>query len=418
MTNKIRLDLSKPQYDFVFSKAQFPAFVAGYGSGKSHAGIMRALRLKTAYPTLNVGYYLPTYDLVARAAFPRFEEMCEKLHLPYRLNKNEAILSIENAGEVIFRTMDRPERIVAYETGDSITDELDTLKTEKAAEVWHKILGRNRQKKPDGALNTVGNTTTPEGFRFTYERWKKAPAPGYEIIRASTYSNARNLPEGYIDSLKAIYPATLLAAYLDGEFVNLTQGSVYHEFDRTLNATSETMDAQDALHVGMDFNVGKMAAVVFVLRGDDPRAVYEITGLLDTPAMIAAIKSQFQGRRIFVYPDASGQGRRSNNASESDLTLLRAAGFTVLVNGRNPGVKDRVMAVNNMIHSAGQRRFRINPQACPFLVEALEKQAYDKNGEPDKSAGHDHVIDAMGYFIAYRYPIAARPAIITRIGGL
>lgn len=418
MANKIRLDLTEPQYKFVFSEAQFPAFVAGYGSGKSHAGIMRALRLKTAYPKQNVGYYLPTYDLVARAAFPRFEEMCEKLRMPYKLNKNEAVLSLENAGEVIFRTMDRPERIVAYETADSITDELDTLKTEKAAEVWHKILGRNRQKKPDGALNTIGSTTTPEGFRFTYEKWKKNPAKGYEIINATTYSNERNLPDGYIDSLKAIYPPNLLAAYLDGDFVNLTQGSIYTEFDRALNTSNETVLSDDTLHIGMDFNVGKMAAAVFVMRENWPHGVDEFTGYLDTPAMIAAIKGRYSSHRVFVYPDASGNNRKSNNASESDISLLRAAGFTVLVNNQNPAVKDRIMSVNAMINKDGIRRLKINQNKCPGLVESLEKQAYDKNGEPDKASGLDHLNDALGYFIVYKFPIVSRQAIITKIRGL
>jgi hypothetical protein len=47
----------------------------------------------------------------------------------------------------------------------------------------------------------------------------------------------------------------------------------------------------------------------------------------------------------------------------------------------------------------------VNPETCPHLVEALEKQAYDKHGEPDKTGGLDHVIDAAGYFVVYRYPI-------------
>src|SRR5690606_8509967 len=138
---------------------------------------------------------------------------------------------------------DTPERIVGYEVADSLVDELDTLRPDQAREVWNKIISRNRQKKPDGSLNTVGVATTPEGFGFVYERWKKGPAPGYRLIKATTYSNTRNLPPGYIDSLKSSYPPALLAAYLDGEFVNLTAGSVYPEYDRNLNASSETIRA-------------------------------------------------------------------------------------------------------------------------------------------------------------------------------
>lgn len=412
--------LTRPQYEFVSAQEQFPAMVAGFGSGKSHAAIWRTLLLKRKYPAQNVAYYLPTYDLVSKMAFPRFEETLTSIGGRYKLNKVDALISIENCGQIIFRTMDNPSRIVAYEVADSIADELDTLATDKAREVWNKIIARNRQKKPDGSLNTVGVATTPEGFRFVYERWKKNPAAGYRLIKASTMSNAANLPDGYIDSLRASYPANLLAAYLDGEFVNLTAGSVYAEFDRALNRAplGEGIRTSEPLHIGMDFNVGRMAAVVFVLRDGDPVAVDELTGLLDTPAMIAAIKQRYVGHAIYVYPDASGGGRRSNNASESDIALLRAAKFNVLAPSANPPVKDRVLAMNQMIHSDGKRRMRVNVDNCPSFVEGLEKQAYDKNGEPDKTAGFDHVNDAAGYFIHYKFPIRSRGIQRIQLGGI
>ncbi|NID14374.1 terminase [Luteibacter yeojuensis] len=409
-----QIELTPPQFEFVTAEDQFPAMVAGFGSGKTHAAIIRTLTKKLQYPGQNVAYYLPTYDLVRRIGFPRFMEALESMDIKFKPNKNDAILAIPGAGEIIFRTMDTPERIIGYEVADSIADELDTLPEEQARAVWTKIISRNRQKKPDGSLNTVGVATTPEGFRFVYDRWKRNPdnAPGYRIIKASTMSNAKNLPPGYIESLRATYPSNLLAAYLDGEFVNLVAGSVYPEFDRSLNASSETIKPGEPLHVGMDFNVGKMSAAVHVLRGDDPHAVKEYTGVLDTPAMCALLKREHPGHSIMVYPDASGQARKSNNASESDHAILRAAGFSVRVNATNPRVKDRVLSVNAMVHKEGKRRYRVNPETCPELVESLEKQAYDKHGEPDKAGGLDHIIDAAGYFLVYRYPIQHRVAVV------
>ena len=427
--------LTRPQYDFVAASEQFPAMVAGFGAGKSHAAIWRALRLKREYPKQSVAYYLPTYDLVSRMALPRFEETLTSIGARFKINKNDSVIDIENCGQIILRTMDNPARIVAYEVADSILDELDTLPTDKAREVWNKAIARNRQKKPDRSLNTVGVATTPEGFRFVYERWKKAPAPGYRLIRASTMSNAANLPDGYIDSLRSSYPSNLLAAYLDGEFVNLTAGSVYPEFDRALNASTQTIQTSEPLHIGMDFNVGKMSAVVFVLRDGDPHAVDELTGILDTPAMIAAIKARYEGHAIFVYPDASGNSRKSNNASESDISLLRNARFTVLVAPSNPAVKDRILAMNQMICSVVDapantlglemrgdkqviRRLRVNVDRCPAFVEGLEKQAYDKNGEPDKTSGLDHVNDAGGYAIFYKFPVRGRTMQPLKLGGI
>jgi hypothetical protein len=400
-----QIELTGPQWDFVQAPEAFPAFVGGFGSGKTHAAVIRAVRLKMAYPKQNVAYYLPTYDLVRNICFPRFSQVLEEMRIKHKVNRADAVVDFGAFGQVIFRTMDTPERIVGYEVADSLVDELDTLPRDKARDVWNKIISRNRQKKPDGGLNTIGVATTPEGFRFVYERWKKDPAPGYRLIKAPTQSNKKNLPEGYVESLEAIYPANLLAAYISGDFVNLASGSVYTEYDRAKNATTETIRSNEPLHIGMDFNVGKMAAVVNVLRDGKPNAVLEYTGVLDTPQMCDIIKSRHQGHAVLVYPDASGNSRRSNIASQSDIAILRAAGFQVCVNPANPAVKDRVLAMNKLFERG---EYRVNPDTCPSFVEALEQQAYDKNGEPDKTSGHDHINDAAGYFVAYKFPIVKR----------
>ena len=412
------MSFTPAQAAFVSSMEPFPAFVGGFGSGKTAAAIARIMRLKRMCPGQDVAYYLPTYGLVEDIAFQRFPAMFDRLGLGYKLNRQTATLQTD-LGRIIFRTMDNPDRIVGFEVAHSILDELDTLPIEKARNVWNKIIARNRQKASTAGGKSVANTvavsTTPEGFRFVHERWVKNKVPGYELFRAKTMDNAANLPDGYIDNLRNSYPSNLLSAYLDGEFTNLTAGSVYSEYDRSLNATSETVQPGEALHVGMDFNVAHGAAVIHVLRGDDPHAVAELTDVFDTPAMIALLKRDYAGHQINIYPDASGQNRKSNNASESDLSLLKAAGFRVCVNPANPRVKDRVLSVNAMIHKEGARRYRVNPEKCPQLVESLEKQAYDKTGEPDKSGGLDHIIDAAGYFVTYRYPIVKRTATVTQL---
>lgn len=422
-------ELSWPQYHFVTSGWRFPAMIAGYGAGKTEAGIIRALRLKFDYPNQNVGYYLPTYGLIKSIVFPRIEELLTKAGYRYFLNETDKELTIYGMkGRMIFRTMDSPELIIGYEHADAVVDELDTLKTDKAAEVWRKIIARNRQKKPDGSLNTVAVATTPEGFKFVYEKWKRKPLKGSQIIKASTHSNAKNLPVDYIDTLRDNYPSAMLDAYIEGEFVNLTQGCVYPDFDRALNKAPLGVGIKpgETLHIGVDFNVGTMAAVVHIIRDDEPIAVDEFVGFLDTPALITAIQARYQtpemkaaglAHRIMAYPDASGKNRKSNNAAQTDIALMRQAGFFVLAKASNPFVRDRVAAVNKQIHKDGKRRYRVNVDSCPHLVEGLEKQAYNKNGEPDKTSGFDHVMDAAGYFIAYRYPIVHGKAIQTNLKG-
>ena len=423
--------LSLPQFELVSSNRRFPAMVAGFGSGKTEALVKRALRLKFEFWGQNVGYYLPTYDLIKTIAVPRFTEVLarwgyfEGVH--YNLNKSDKWFDFApmGGGKIIMRTMDSPERIIGYEVADSCVDELDTLKTDSASAVWKKIIARNRQKKPGRVPNSVAVGTTPEGFRFVYEQWfKKPPSEEYQLIRASTYSNRANLPDNYIPDLIDAYPAQLVEAYINGEFVNLTSGSVYPSYNRQLNFSPEVIrmirDGDriigEPLHIGLDFNVTKMMAVINVYRNGDPHAVSELIDLYDTPAFIEVVKERWQskGHYIFVYPDASGNARKSVNASLTDLALLRGAGFTVVANGSNPAVRDRVLSMNVMLE---KRRYKINAEACPNFASALEQQVYDKNGEPDKTAGKDHINDAGGYFIANRFPVVRPGVSKTTLGG-
>lgn len=410
--------LTPSQAGFVNSKATFPAFVGGFGSGKTAAGVVRMMKLKRYCPDSAVGYYLPTFPLIEDIIFERLPELFEKNGIDHELNKSTATIRLSR-GRIVARSMERPERIVGYEVGHSIVDELDTLKTDKARAVWNKIIARNRQKcftnsgRP--VKNTVGVVTTPEGFRFVHERWAKKPSEKYELHRGNTYENRENLPDGYIENLEESYPEALLAAYLNGLFVNLTHGRVYSEFDRTTHATFETIEAGEPLHIGMDFNVGKMSAAIGVVRLGRPRILDEIFGLLDTPAMITALQNRFIGHSIIVYPDASGNNRKSQNASASDIALLRQAGFTVLSNAANPAVRDRVLSVNACFKRGD---LLVNTDRCPNLVEMLEQQAYNTAGEPDKTGDLDHLPDALGYFIAYKFGLKRSTVTLHGLSGI
>ena len=416
----MHLELTKPQIEYIETESQFPAMVAGFGAGKTEAAVFRAIfgLINTAnacnndqssekfYPVR--GFYAPTFDLIRVIAWPRFEAILERLGVPFTLQKSPLNrIIIHGVGEILFRSMENPSRIIGYEHCDADVDELDTLKTDDAQDVWRMILARNRQYKPDGSKNTIGVTTTPEGFRFVYRTWKQSPKEGYEIIQAPTESNPY-LPDDYIKSLRDMYPSNLLDAYLYGQFVNLQSGSVYSSYDRKVCRSEETIRRGEPLYIGCDFNVMNQAATVYVQRQGIWHGVAELVKMQDTPRMIDKIQNEWQskGHAIYIYPDASGAATKSVNASISDLALLEEAGFTIRANKANPRIKDRVAAMNAALEYG---KVKINPITCPVTADCLEQQTY-KNGEPDKSAGHDHQNDATTYPIAFEFPIRKRVA--------
>jgi hypothetical protein len=309
--------------------------------------------------------------------------------------------------------MEKPETIIGFKIGKALCDELDVLKAEKAQNAWRKIIARMRYNV-DGLRNGVDVTTTPEGFKFVYDQFVKQIAAKpelatlYGLIQASTFDNELNLPADYIPSLIQSYPPQLILAYLKGQFCNLASGSVYPCFDRKLNHSGAEMKPGEPLHIGMDFNVLRMAAVVYVIRDGNPIAVDELVDVRDTPEIARMIVERWKstGHAITIYPDASGQNASSKSASQSDLSILRQSGFALHVTGSNPAVKDRVLATNAMLlNGQGERRMKVNIHRCPKFTEGLEQQAYDKNGEPDKKSGVDHVNDAGTYPIVRLWPI-------------
>jgi PBSX family phage terminase large subunit len=397
---RLRARASIPQVQLVNSKAPFPAFVGGFGSGKTHALILRTLSCLFGNGR-DFAYYLPTYDLVRTIGYPRFQETLGNMGVSYVVNKAAHTIEV-NGKTLYFRTLDNPDRIVGYEVSDSAVDELDTLPTEKARRAWQQVIARNRQKKEAG-INTVAVGTTPEGFRFVHEQWVKNKTPSYELIQAPTESNSKHLPPNYIEVLRETYPPNLLKAYLNGEFVNLTSGTVYASYDRERHDSRERIKEREPLYIGCDFNVTKQAATVYVQRGEAWHAVQELVDMYDTREMISLIQEKWQsnGHPIYIYPDASGGSRKSVDASISDIALLEQAGFFVRAKKQNPAVRDRIIATNAAFEKG---RLFVNSYACPTVAECLEQQVY-KNGEPDKSSGKDHQNDATTYPIAYEMPI-------------
>ena len=391
------------QIKFVRSEALHTGLVAGFGAGKSKAATIKVLQKKMKYPSIDVAYYLPTYGLIKSIAFGNFNELLEQAGIPFTLNRSDYEYTTP-FGKIIMRSMMNPEMIIGYEVGYSLVDEADVLPKKKMEAVFKQILARNRKKLPNGDRNSVDAVSTPEGFKWMYEYFKKSTSKNRVLIHAKTSDNPY-LPKTYVADLMETYTEEEIQAYLNGEFVNLNSGTVHHTFDRLLNHSDRTIKAGEVLHVGMDFNVTNMSAVIHVIDASDnqsikrhPIAVDEITKAYDTPDMIRLLQNRFEGHKIVVYPDASGKNRKTS-ASSTDIDLLKQARFTVRSPNKNPAVRDRVTVMNSLFKNAnGDRTALVNTNNCPEYTECLERLPY-KNGEPDKTSGFDHLCEAGGYFL-------------------
>ena len=381
-----------PQAEFITSAHRHTGLIGGYGSGKTFVGVTKSI-IKHRQYKINVAYYLPTYPLIRDIAFPKFEEILSKQGIAYDLNKSDKTFTTQY-GNIVLRSMDNPDLIVGYEVGYSLIDEADVLSINKMKDVFVKVIGRNRSTLPNDEQNQLDFVSTPEGYKFLHDFFVTKASENKLLIKVSTLSNPF-VSESYIDSLLESYTPQQIQAYIDGEFVNMTSGNVYHMFDRKRNHSDREIKPKETLHIGMDFNITNMSAVIHVTDSKIITAVEEITKGYDTPDMIQNIKERFTGHKIVIYPDASGDAR--NTAGESDIKLLRKAGFTIRTRSKNPSVRDRITTVNtSFLNAKGESTYYVNTNNCIEYTDALERMPY-KNGRPDKESGFDHITDAGGY---------------------
>jgi len=183
------VNLTVPQSEFFHAAERYVAAVAGFGSGKTQAAVSRLLTTKLKYPSVDVAYLAPSYGLIRDIFYPYMSEVLSEMNIGFNINKQENNIYLQGHGKIICRTMERPDMIVGWEAGDAFLDEFDLLPTQKAKTVINKISARLRQKFPDGKKNQRFITTTPEGFKATYQLFKKEPLNDSRLIRMSINSD-------------------------------------------------------------------------------------------------------------------------------------------------------------------------------------------------------------------------------------
>ena len=398
----IRNDLHEPQREFFDnSNTEILGLSAGYGAGKTRA--LCAVCVKLA--ALNVGFtgavMEPTGSLIRDIWQNDFEQFLEHYEIPYSYRASplpEYLLHLPDGDtKILCRSFENWSRIIGLNLAFVLADEIDTVAPSVCDRAFPKILGRLRS----GNVRQFCAASTPEGFRWMWNTFGSEAAQertDRKLIRMRTQDNP-HLPEDFIERMQANYDPSMLQAYLNGEFTNLTTGQVYDRFVREDNIVDTIPSIQmEPLRIGVDFNIGNMSAVIGIKLGEKLLIIDEIVSAHDTDALAQEIQRRYPTNKIYVYPDASG-GNRSTNAAKTDIQILESYGFINLSAKSNPAIRDRVSAVQGLLcNGKGQVRLQINA-SCKRMIECLELQSYTDKGEPDKDAGYDHMNDALGYLV-------------------
>lgn len=402
-----------------------------HNSGKSMSLVQEAIRLSVINAGLLGLIGAPSYpmlrDITQRAIF----EELENNDIPFEFRKQENLLTLTDTGsEIIFRSLDHPERLRGTNLAWFGIDEL-TYCHEAA---WLRLQARLRHPLANELCGF--GVWTPNGFDWVYNRFiGPEKLTGYEAILASPYENTY-LPGDFYATLTGSYDAKFAAQEVLGQYLSLQSGQVYYAFDRTAHLKTCVYESSRQLCWALDFNVDPMCSVIAQIEGDKVYVLDEII-LPDSNTQEAC--NEFWRRvepwlptdpavkrlgpvPLRIYGDSAGGHRQSAAASKSDYTIIKEffrripeLAVSYHVPQADPAVKDRVNAVNAKLKSAaGVVGMGIDPR-CKLLARDFERVHWkadnsgNTTGEIEKKSKRNkdltHISDALGYLVEREFPL-------------
>lgn len=424
------------QQKFHELESKYKGFSGPVGSGKSFAFVNEALKL--AY--INNGCQgligAPTYPMLRDVTQTAFFEMLFDNNVPHVFRKSENVVYLPEPGsEILFRTMDQPERLRGMNLAWFGVDELTYCKKE----AWERLEARLRS--PKAKRYTGFAVWTPKGFDWVYRRFvANERPPAYQAIFAKPGEN-HHLPKDFYETLRKSYDERFFKQEVLGEYLPQFGGQVYFNFDRNEHVTKLDFDPRYELCWALDFNIDPASSVICQIIDTTTRAealvgrkscrlnVIDEISLPDARTIqhCEALKKRLQPflseglKAINIYGDASG-GNRHSSSLKSDWQqvkefLKRETNLhtNYRVPTANPGVRDRVIAVTSLLRdAAGEIKLYVDPR-CSQLIQDFEEVAWkrDNNGnaldEIDKSdPKRTHTSDALGYLVYREAPILER----------
>jgi len=415
---------------------RFKGYSGPIGSGKSHALAYEALLLSRLNPGLLGLVGSPTYRMLEDSTQRTFFEVLEVEGIAYEFSKQDHRLRFSsNNSEIIFRTLENPERLRGPNLAWFALDEL----TYTREEAWTRLLGRLRHPQ---ARRLCGCAVwTPKGYDWVWERFIEQKSPDYRLVQANPKENV-HLPQDFYERLKDSYAELFYRQEVLGEYLDIYGGNAYSAFSEE-NVEPAKYNPNLPLCWALDFNVDLMCSVICQIEewkrtpwatqsyekkkllhvldemvlpnSNTPEATEEFirraTRLVEAPTQVA----------INIYGDASGNSR-SSKSGRTDYELIREVfrrypGFTISMrqHNSNPLVRDRVNTMNNALCSVSKERSVLIDPKCKELLKDLRQVRWKRDasgnatGDLDKSdPRRTHLSDALSYLVATEFGLHGR----------
>jgi len=397
--------------------------VAGYGAGKTMVGAKWAIASALHNAPAPVGVVSPTFPLARHTTIATIRDLLVGKRSLYgaqllqKENKSSHEFDIKFKGrhaKIIVYSGEDPSALVGPNLGSAWLDEPFLMQEQ----VFKQMIARVRH--PDARVKEIRMTGTPEQLNWGYDLCMGETQERHDVglVQASTRANL-SLDPLYVGRLLGAFTNRAADAFVDGQFVNLSEGTVYYAFKALggddSNVQNLPIPETAELGVGMDFNVNPFAFVVFWFAAGHIHVFdeYELPNA-DTQYACTLLRQKYvddetretKQKLHTVYPDASGNARRTSSPhGKTDFNYITEAGFEVDAPAANPLIRDRENIVNGRLRPvSGPVCLTVSPK-CKKLIKALSVVSHENKNTAEQKA-MSHILDAFGYPVARKFPVS------------
>lgn len=392
---------------------RFKVVPAGRRAGKSEIAKRRLVTiLPIVKPWQDPRYFAaaPTNAQAKRVFWKDLKALTPKSWIK-RVYETDLCISTIFGSELWVVGMDKPQRIEGVAWDGGVLDEYANMKETAWSENVRPALSDRK-----GWCWFIG---VPEGFNHYKDLADYAASGIDEDWGLYSWHSADILDSAEIKAARRhLDPRTFRQEY-EASFEGAS-GRVYYAYDQKLHSDPGiALDPALPIIVCCDFNVDPCLWVLCQSRGRSERKTVQVfdeiaLGPTSTIEMAKELKRRYgdHGPGFIIYGDAAGGAR--STTGKSDYAILSEFGLRdQRVRRSNPRVKDRVNAVNSILRNSNDDLRLSHHPRCRYLKRDLETVVWNGAGtEIDKrSRDRTHASDALGYYVAYEFPLKHRRAV-------
>lgn len=411
-------------------KLDVAIYQGGFGSGKTWCGSLLGILLARKFAGSRGLVGAKEYELVRKTTLVSYLEHLDALGYvagkDYKYNKIDKIIKFSNGSEILFSSLDDPEKFKSLNLHWAEIEEASQISDSSFKQLIGRL--RNTYRGPNWKnfrYRLFGHTNPQPDKGWIWERFVENKQPNYRLIIAPTTNNIY-LPEHFIQSMKDSFDEEYFRINVMGEFGNYNSGLVVKGFSDE-NKKNLKYCPNLPLHLTCDFNVDPM---MWAVAHKDDENVYFFDEIVIENTTTQQCIDEFLRRypnhkaEIIINGDASGDNRNTQSEYTNYVIIKNALhkhGYTNVkfaLRDYNPPILNRVSSFNARVRNAkGQRHLFVDPRRCKYIMQNIYNLRF-KEGTSliDAPTIHKlkqdrntkfllHIFDAISYLTEYYWPI-------------